>query len=192
MEQMTYRNIIQDQSIVGIAYKDGKIYGSTSIRGGLDIIPKAEKAKIFVWDVATESKIIEIDLALPDLDKPTMISGLTFDRDGLLWGAVDGIIFAIDPATYSIIKSKNIYPDIKNRGMWKPDHILWGEDGLLYTDIGGKLTVIDPLKLNHVTLIGSGAEINFITLAKDKDENQNIYFLEEATTDLKMITVIAC
>lgn len=192
MEQKIYRNVVQHQSIVGIAYKDGKIYGSTSIRGGLDIVPKAEKAKIFVWDVATESKVIEIELELPDLDKPTMISALTFDKDGLLWGAVDGIIFAMDLETYSLIKSKNIYPDIKNRGMWKPDHILWGEDGLLYTDIGGKLTVLDPINLNHVTLIGSGAEINFITLAKDKYENQNIYFLEEATTELKMIPVIAC
>lgn len=190
--QKTYRNIVQDQSIVGIAYKDGKIYGSTAIRGGLDIAPTAEKAKMFVWDVATEKVIKEIDLTslLTDLDKPPMISGLTFDKDGLLWGAVDGYIFAMNPDTYEIVKSKNVYPNIKNRGMWRPVHILWGEDGLLYTDVGGKLTVMDPSNLNYVTLIGSGAEVDWIALAKDSSGNENIYFLENGTTNLKMIPVI--
>lgn len=191
-DKKIYRNVIQDQSVVGIAYKDNKIYGSTTILGGLGSTPTAAKAEMFVWDVATEKVIKEIDLTslLTDLDKPPMISGLTLGKDGLLWGAVDGYIFAMNPDTYQIVKSKNIYPNIKNRGMWRPVHILWGEDGLLYTDVGGKLTVMDPSNLNYVTVIGSGAEVDWIALAKDSSGNENIYFLENGTTNLKMVPVI--
>ncbi|MET3695964.1 hypothetical protein SAMN05877753_102504 [Bacillus oleivorans] len=188
----TYRNVVQDQSVVGIAYKDGFIYGSTSIRGGLDIEPAAEKAKMFVWDVEKQKKVTEFELDLDELDTPPMISGLTFDHKGLLWGAVDGILFAMDPDTYEIVKYKNIYPNVKNRGMWRPVHIEFGSDGLLYTDLGGKLTVVNPnsINLHHVTLIDNAKEIEFMTLAEDSNGNENIYFLEHNTTVLKMIPVI--
>ena len=99
---------------------------------------------MFVWDIAGKKKITEFEVKLPGLGKPPMISGLTFDDEGLLWGAVDGFIFAMDPDTYEIVKHKNIYPNIDNRGMWSPVHIHFGDDGLLYTDIGGKLAVVDP------------------------------------------------
>ncbi|MDR4890100.1 carbohydrate binding domain-containing protein [Fredinandcohnia sp. QZ13] len=191
-ERETHRNIVQDQSIVGLAYKDGKIYGSTTVRGGLDIEPTAKKAKMFVWDVKGKKKITEFELDLPELDTPPMISGLTFDGEGLLWGAVDGILFAMDPDTYEIVKSKNLYPNIKNRGMWRPVHILFGEDGLLYTDIGGKLAVVDPKseELKHVSLIDNGPEVTFMELAYDAEGNQNIYFIDGDKHYLKMIPVI--
>ncbi|WP_449537925.1 FIMAH domain-containing protein [Ferdinandcohnia sp. Marseille-Q9671] len=191
-ERETHRNVVQDQSIVGLAYKNGKIYGSTTIRGGLDIEPTAKKAKMFVWDVEGQKKITEFELDFPELDNPPMISGLTFDEDGLLWGAVDGILFAMDPETLEVVKSKNLYPNIKNRGMWRPVHILFGEDGLLYTDIGGKLAVVDPKSddLKHVSLIESGPEVSFIELAYDNEGNQNIYFIDGDQYYLKMIPVI--
>ncbi|WP_052352760.1 carbohydrate binding domain-containing protein [Neobacillus dielmonensis] len=188
----THRNIVQDQSIVGLAYKDGLVYGSTTIRGGLDIQPTASKAKMFVWDVAGQKKVTEFALNIPELDQPPMISGLTFDSDGLLWGAVDGILFAMNPKTYEIVKYKNFYPEVKNRGMWRPVHILFGKDGLLYTDLAGKLTVVDPKSsdLKHVTLISSAPEVDFMALAEEANGNENIYFLENGTTVLKMIPVI--
>ncbi|WP_052427605.1 WD40 repeat domain-containing protein [Neobacillus niacini] len=191
-ERETYRNVVQDQSVVGLAYKDGKIYGSTSIRGGLDIQPTAQKAKMFVWDVEGKQKITEFELNLPGLDAPPMISGLTFDKDGLLWGAVDGILFAMNPETYEVVKYKNFYPNVKNRGMWRPVHIEFGKDGLLYTDLAGKLTVVDPNSenLNHVTLIDTAPEVDFMVLAEDANGNENIYFLDNSTTILKMVPVI--
>ncbi|MEH7011050.1 hypothetical protein V7087_09525 [Neobacillus niacini] len=191
-ERETYRNVVQDQSVVGLAYKDGKIYGSTSIRGGLDIQPTAQKAKMFVWDVEGKQKITEFELNLPGLDAPPMISGLTFDMDGLLWGAVDGILFAMNPETYEVVKYKNFYPNVKNRGMWRPVHIEFGKDGLLYTDLAGKLTVVDPNSenLNHVTLIDTAPEVDFMVLEEDANGNENIYFLDNSTTILKMVPVI--
>ncbi|MEK4522496.1 hypothetical protein MKX96_12810 [Psychrobacillus sp. FSL W7-1493] len=191
-DRKTYRNVVQDQSIVGLSHKDGLIYGSTTVRGGLDIPPSTSKAKMFIWDMESEQKLKEFELDIPELDAPPIISGLTFDDNGTLWGAVDGIIFAMDPATQEVIKYKNIYPEIKNRGMWRPVHIEIGKDGLLYTDVGGKLTVIDPSSenLDHVSLINSGPEIDFMVLANDKEGNENIYYIDGDATHLFMIPVV--
>lgn len=191
-ERKTYRNVVQDHSIVGLAYKDGLIYGSTTVRGGLDIQPTAPKAKMFVWDVENEQKVTEFELNIPDLDTPPMISGLTFDENGLLWGAVDGILFALDPSTLEVVKYKNIYPEIVNRGMWRPVHIKFGQDGLLYTDLGGKLTVIDTntKNLEHASLVTTGPGIAFMELAHDAAGNENVYYLDGDATHLYMIPVI--
>lgn len=148
-----YRNIVQDQSVVGLAYKDGKIYGSTSIAGGLGSTPTAKEAKIFVWDVAKEKKLSEISLNIDGLDNPRMISGLEFGSDGLLWGAADGFIFAINPDTLQVVKSKNIYPTVKGYGIWRPVYLRWSEDGLLYANVAGKLTAIDPNTLDSTYIV---------------------------------------
>lgn len=191
-----YKNVVDKQSIVGLAMKDGIIYGSTSKRGGLGIpdnspILPADSPKIFVWDVEKEIKIAEFTLDIPGLNTP-MISGLTFDKEGNLWGAADGILFTIDTNTNQVSNYKNIYPEISGRGMWRPVHIKFGADGLLYTDLAGKLTVVDHTSENwdYVTLPAGGKEVDFIELAYDNEGRQNVYFLDNGATTLKMIPVI--
>ncbi len=189
-----YRNVVEKQSIVGLAMKDGIIYGSTSQRGGLNAPAESlpiEPPKVFVWDVAAETKTSEFILDIPGLNTP-MISGLTFDKEGNLWGAADGILFTLDTDTNTVSKYKNIYPEISGRGMWRPVHIKFGEDGLLYTDLGGKLTVVDPASENwdHVTVPADGKEVDFIELAYDNQGRQNVYFLDNGATSLKVIRVI--
>jgi len=191
-----YKNVVDKQSIVGLAMKDGIIYGSTSKRGGLGIpdnspILPTDSPKIFVWDVEKEIKIAEFTLDIPGLNTP-MISGLTFDKEGNLWGAADGILFTIDTNTNQVSNYKNIYPEISGRGMWRPVHIKFGADGLLYTDLAGKLTVVDHTSENwdYVTLPAGGKEVDFIELAYDKEGRQNVYFLDNGATTLKMIPVI--
>jgi WD40 repeat protein len=165
-----YRNVVQDQSIVGLAYKDGKIYGSTTIVGGLNATPTATAAKIFVWDTATKQKVAEVTPNLPG-KAPTMISGLTFDEDGLLWAAANGTIFAVDPDTLQVVKSKEIYPNVVDYGMWRPIHMRWGTDGLLYTDLYGKLTVFNTKTLEFQDL---GVSSQLFTLGNDN----HIYYIQ--------------
>lgn len=191
-----YKNVVDRQSIVGLAMKDGIIYGSTSTKGGLGIasgseILPTEPPKIFVWDVEKEIKIGEFSLDIPGLNTP-MISGLTFDKEGNLWGVADGILFTWDTINNKVAKYKNIYPDISNRGMWRPVHIKFGVDGLMYTDLGGRMTVVDYTSENmdYVTLPTGGKEVDFIELAYDNLGRQNVYFLDNGATNLKMIPVI--
>lgn len=189
-EKEVYRNIVENQSVVGIAIKDGILYGSTSIFGGLGINPAAQKPKIFLWDLATKEKIGEYDLDISDMSA-NLISGLTFDKDDKLWGAADGVIFTWDTVEKKVSKYKKLYPEVKRYGRWRPTDIVFGEDGLLYTDLGGKLTVLNPQTDNwkHITLNSDNKTIAVLTLAKDAKGHQSIFYIEADGSEMKMIAV---
>lgn len=179
VKHKVFRNVVQDQSIVGLAHLDGKMYGSTTIHGGLGIPASQSEAKIFVWDTVKNEKITEFTPNIPG-GKITMISGLTIGPDGLLWAAANGTIFAVDPATLEVKKSKEIYTGVSSYGMWRPIHLRWGTDGMLYTDLNGKLTVIHPTTLEFQNL---GVNTQLFTLGNDG----NIYYA--ASSKLYMIPV---
>lgn len=176
-----YRNVVQDQSIVGLAYRDGKVYGSTSIHGGLGVQATATEAKMFVWDTETHSKVTEFTPKLSSAKKnPVMISGLSFGPDGLLWAAADGILFAVNPDTLEVVKEVTVYPEVQDYGMWNPIHLRWGQDGLLYTDLHGQITVLD---INAMEVVFTGPKASYMVLGDDG----HIYYAEG--TRLKMIPV---
>lgn len=141
-----HRDVVTDQSIIGLAYKDGKLYGGTSIWGGLGIQPSQSEAKMFIWDVENAQKIDEFTVSIPGIDEtPKMIGGLSFGPDGLLWGVVAGSVFAMNPETKEIVKSKVIFPsDYINNSTWRPYYLRWGNDGLLYTTVGRNMVVLNP------------------------------------------------
>lgn len=190
-ELQTHRNVVKDQSIVGLAKKGNLIFGSTTTKGGLDVNPTATKPVIFVWDIAGKQKIKEIELNIPGLGQTPMISGLTFDEKGMLWGAVDGFLFTVDLDTYQVVNYKNIYPNIQNRGMWRPVHIEMGEDGFVYSDVGGRLTVVDPSTSawEHTT-VATAKEVDFMTLTHDKDGKQNIYIVQADPIGIDEIKIV--
>ncbi|WP_142759821.1 cohesin domain-containing protein [Bacillus sp. HNG] len=142
-----HRNIVENQSIISLAYKDGKIFGSTSINGGLSSETKATEAKIFVWDIDKEKKIKEISLDIPGLYNPPAIGGLSIGPDGLLWGAVNGIVFAMDPESLAVIKYKNLFPTDGSWGQWGAYNVEWQND-ILYMQLGRRLVAIDPISLD--------------------------------------------
>ncbi|QWC22481.1 hypothetical protein KJK41_19825 [Bacillus haikouensis] len=176
-----FENVIHNQAIVALAEKGDKLYGSTTIAGGLGIDPTEEAAKVFVWDLESNEKITEFVPDIPGLDyNPRMISGMSEGPDGLLWSAADGTIFAMDPETLEVVKSKTIYEDVKNYGRWRPIHIRWDDNGIMYTTLAGKLTAIDPDSLDYKTL----GSTELMTVGIDGD----IYYADG--TDLMKIDVL--
>lgn len=170
-DTIVHENVVHNQAITGLAEKDGLLYGSTTVAGGLGIEPSEDAAKIFVWDIAKGEKITEFVPEIPDMTiLPRMISGMSLGPDDLLWSATGGTILAIDPETLDIVKSKSIYPEIEDYGRWRPIQIRWGEDGLMYTTLAGKITVIDPITLESETL----AATELMTLGDDG----NIYYAD--------------
>lgn len=187
-EKQVYRDIIKDHSIIGLAYKDGKIYGSTTKSGGLNTTMPKNNPEVFVWDIAQKKMTMHTELtALKGLGTHRMISGLTIGPDGLLWGGVDGILFALNPDDLSIVKQKNIYSDVKDYGMWRPYYFRWGEDGLLYAGLANRMTVVDPDTMEHRSLTPSNFEMSFMTLAKDAEGHEQIYYAN--STKLMMIPI---
>lgn len=163
-----FRNIVQDQSIIGLAYENGKLYGSTTINGGLGSTPTADEAKLFVWDPVAEKKIKETSLNIDGLEKPEHIGELKVGpKDGYIWGASKGFIFALDPETLNVVKSVEIDSN-PAMDVWNAIHLEWSKNGLLYADIGNSLYVINPETLEHKFITNT---VSF-TLGEDGD----IYF----------------
>lgn len=111
------------------------------------------------------------------------IGQLTFGPDGLLWGAAWGTVFAMDPDTLEVVKSREVFPtDWKFGHMWRPIQMRWGDDGLLYTTLGRNLTVINPESLDHRVL---AEKTELMTLGGDG----YIYYAQG--TELKRIALPA-
>ncbi|WP_053365839.1 FIMAH domain-containing protein [Bacillus sp. FJAT-27245] len=172
-DTVVYPNVVHNQAIAGLAEVNGKLYGSTTVAGGLGTDPTEQAAKIFIWDMEKGEKITEFVPEIPGVTvQPKMISGMSLGPDGLLWSAADGSIFAMDSETLEIVKSKNIFPEVKDYGRWRPAHIRWSEDGLMYTTLAGNLTIIDPVSLEHEVL----AKTELMTIGNDG----NIYYADKA------------
>ncbi|HWO77308.1 MAG TPA: hypothetical protein VNM69_15675 [Bacillus sp. (in: firmicutes)] len=160
-----YENFIHNQSITGLAEKDGKLFGSTTVYGGLGITPTETAAKLFVWDIEKGEKIAEFVPQIPGVTaQPKMIGGIALGPDELIWAATDGTIFAIDPVTLEVVKSKNIFPETENYGKWRPAQVRM-DDGLIYTTLAGRITVVDPISLEHEILVDSETEL--MTIGND-------------------------
>ncbi|WP_169082983.1 PQQ-binding-like beta-propeller repeat protein [Paenibacillus sp. PL91] len=170
-----HRHVVENQSVLSTTFHNNKLYGSTTIRGGLGSEPSEEEAKIFVWDAVAEQKIAEFPLRIPGLEKPIFIGDLSVGPDGLIWGASYEYIFALDPDTYEVVKSKKIYPKL-NFSQWAHHPLRWSEDGLLYVLFNNKLTVIDPETLEFRTL----ADTSRFDLGMDG----NLYFTDQATNTI--------
>ncbi|WP_243355793.1 carbohydrate binding domain-containing protein [Bacillus litorisediminis] len=176
-EWKSIRNIIPNQSIVGLAYLNGVVYGGSSIFGGLGIEPIELAAKMFAYNVSTE-EIEVFDLGIADF-QPEMIGELSIGPDHNLWGIAwgygnDGMaksfVFAMSPESREILKSTELYPGVHRGSQWRPFFIRWSDEGLLYTTVARRLTVIDPETMLSQQLISD------IVNLMDLDREGNIYY----------------
>ncbi|MFC0524717.1 carbohydrate binding domain-containing protein [Pontibacillus salicampi] len=179
-----YRNIVENQSVNGLAYFDGKLYGSTTIQGGLGSTPTAEEAKLFVWDPATKKLEKEVSLDLEGLDKPEHIGELIIGKnDAYIWGASAGYIFALNPETLEVEKSKRLVQD-PPMGAWNRINLEWSEDGFLYANTGGDLYVLNTETMEHKYVTN--------TVSFDIGEDGDIYFSPYGNrTQLSKIEVLS-
>lgn len=169
-----FPNIIPNHSIVGLAWHEGRIYGSTSIHGGLGSHPVAEKGKVFIWDLEDEEIVLSRELEIPGSGTHGLISGISIGPDGRIWGGVNGTVFVLDPETLAVVRYQVIYPDVTQHGRWRPVHFRWGNDGLLYCNLADRITVINPETLEHVS---AGVSSGLMTLGPDG----NVFYVKGAT-----------
>ncbi|WP_226675814.1 FIMAH domain-containing protein [Rossellomorea aquimaris] len=188
-EWNTIRNIIENQSIIGLAYKDGMLYGGSTTAGGLGIDPTEKEARMFEY-VASTGDYELFDLELDGIKTPEMIGELSFGPDGNLWGAAYGVndegtansvIFAMDPDSKEIVKQKEFYTGVHRGSQWRPFFLRWDDQGMLYTTVARKLTVIDPETMMSKQIIGDTVNL------MDIDQEGNIYYA--AGADLMKLPV---
>lgn len=181
-EWSSIRNIIENQSIIGLAYHNGIVYGGSTISGGLGIDPSEPEARMFAYDTATgEHEVFDLEAA--GLDKPEMIGELSIGPDGNLWGVAWGydadrsyntVVFSMDKESRQVLKSTEIYSGVHRGSQWRPFYIRWDDQGYLYTTAGRKLTVINPDTMASKQLISSNVDL------MDLDDEGNIYFASGA------------
>lgn len=149
-----HRNVVQDQSVTALTYKDGFVYGGTSIHGGLSSTPTQTEAELFVWDIEND-ELVTSSVVVPGVE---VIHALTVDSQGRLWGlAENGVIFEYDPDTHEVIRSVQTRATASN--MWGRLSELYPhpDNGYLYGNADGMLFRFDPDTMEFVTLMGSGA-----------------------------------
>lgn len=162
------RHVIADQSIISLAYKDGFVYGGSSIYGGLGAVPTATEAKMFIWDVANEVKVAEF---VPVPGKRA-ITELITGPDGSIWGVAEDTLFVFDPSTNQVVYSKAEFSaDYSNADhIWEGASFALGTNGLIYGTFEGRFFRIDPAT-KVITDLRSNASTYLAT-----DGNGNFYF----------------
>ncbi|SEM94093.1 Ig-like domain-containing protein [Lihuaxuella thermophila] len=154
-----HRHIVQNQSVVSLAYKNGKVYAGTSIYGGIGQDPVEQEAKLFVWDVDRGEKTFET-VPVPG---ETVIRALTVGPDGNIWGLAEGTLFIFDPETNTVIYKEDKFPqiqvsfesaaaDVEAASTRGGAHLELGKDGYLYGTADGKFFKINPYT-KHVTVL---------------------------------------
>lgn len=140
-EYEVFYNLIENESIVSLEYKDGLVYGGTSVFGGLGTTPIEEEAKLFIFDPKMKKIIYE---EVP-LEGEKAISALTFDDEGNLWGMSPGKIFQFDTKSRQIVKTKELFSfDWEGKtNYWRGAFLSYEDNGKFYGTTLGTLFSFD-------------------------------------------------
>jgi hypothetical protein len=168
-ELKVYRNIIQNQSIIALAYIDGLVYGGSSIWGGLGATPAEKEGKLFIWDVKSCEKISEV---VP-VEGKKAITALMKGPDGNLWGFAEGTLFILDVKTKKVCYKEDKFPiDYTGYGhLWRDVFIQLNTDGNIYGTAAEQFFRMDPESKEVTLLRDKGASLLEI------DDHGNIYFV---------------
>ncbi|MGW0808233.1 hypothetical protein [Nonomuraea sp. NPDC002799] len=154
------RNVIKDQSIVSLAYRNGILYGGTSIYSGQSATPPTQpEAKLFAWSVKENRLLWEM---VPAPGKPA-IPELTFDALGRLWGIAGGEVFAVSTAAKKVTKRVTLSDSTSAGGRLvfnRRDLMLYGAHAGQYVfklnPLTGRHTVLREGPVNQLAVHGSG------------------------------------
>jgi len=161
----TFENIIPHQSIVSLVEIDGRIFGGTSISGGLGVVPISSHGKIFEWD-PLEKKVLWAD----SIDNYWSISGLFKGPDDSLWAFADGSLVKYDFNNRKVLYKKVIYKyNQLPSHIWRNGLAISHPNGLMYFTLTDKLysydVATDELKMlkdnASLMILGSNNKIYF-------------------------------
>lgn len=138
-----FANLVQGQSITALAYRNGVLYGATSVYGGVGATPTATQAVVFAFNPVTGVKLWQT----APLAEAKAITGLSFDANGDLWGATIGKVFKMDIPTISTTYSYTIqtvdWSSVSN--YWSGSRVIRDpNNGLLYVTTQGNMYTINP------------------------------------------------
>lgn len=139
MELEVHDNIIENQSIYALAYRDGLLYGGSGITGGLGVDPTETEGKLFVFDPETG----EVVFSTVPVPGDGHVSGLTFDDQGNLWGVTGNSLFKFDPTTREVVAQQRYFNTDDSRSYVRGRDLQW-HNGRLVGSTSGNVFEVDP------------------------------------------------
>lgn len=159
--------VAKDQSVVTLAYRDGIVYGGTSIHNGLSTTPTTTEGQIFGFDVATRQTTF-LDVPVPG-DK-TVASIAFGEAPTTLWGMTyENNLFAYDVVTKSVTEVIDVDLPSVGANWGRTPEIQWStKDQLFYGVAGHSLFSFDPATKN-VTVLDDSKEWKAIQITTQGD-----------------------
>ncbi|WP_205127062.1 hypothetical protein [Paenibacillus ginsengarvi] len=162
-ELRVHKNIIRNQGVVSLLYRDGLVYGGTTNYGGLGTKGPIEiGGKLFIFDPGKGECVFEI---VPVPGRGT-VSGLLNGPDDRIWGVAGDHLFTFDPLsrTFSYLEAK-LKRGAANETVWADADLAIGDDGNVYgTNAQRQFFQIRPDTM-EVTILANG--YRYLTKAAD-------------------------
>lgn len=152
--------LVNDQGVSALAYYNGKVYGGTSVAGGLGSTPTQADAKFFIYNPATDTTTVRSLPTVVGRSHLTSITALAAASDGRIWGFAEGCLFIYNPSTDMITHIWDKFTDVNygTAGAWYDAALQPTKDGMLYGTIKQKyLFRIDLSTGNIIQLLNTGA-----------------------------------
>lgn len=166
-----HRDVIPGQSIVALAYRDGILFGGTTIHGGLGVEPTEKEGKLFLWDVKKGNKVFD---TVPVPGKRG-VSALRFGPDGNLWGWAEGTLFIFDPKERRVIYAdEKLSTETPPRHFWRGGFMSEPDGGSFYGMLYGNLYRLDAAT-RTLEVMARGADLELLA----RDEAGHLYFVKK-------------
>lgn len=168
---------ITDLSLIALAYAEGKVYGGTTISGGLGAAPTQTRAKLLEFDVTAGTGR---GIALPEsIPNQKVISAVLAGPEGRIWLMVEGWLVIYNPATGVFEHQANLFPEVvykptANAAKLRDAALHLGYDGWIYGTISDRvLFKLDPATkaLTVITEKEGGTGLT-------EDVYRNLYFFK--------------
>ncbi|SJM45276.1 secreted protein [Frigoribacterium sp. JB110] len=163
-----FRNVVNDQTVLSLAYRGGLIYGGTGIWGGIGVEPSTSEGHLFIFDPAT-SEVVYSGVPVPGAEN---VSALTFDDDGNLWGFTANELFKFDPTTREVVLTER-YFDFDDSSIYATGRELFWHEGKLVGSSNNQLFEIDPETLEMTVLLTDAYGLAI-------DRNGSYYYARQA------------
>lgn len=192
----TVLDIVDKQSIISLAYKNNKVYGGSSIFGGIGSTqdPSVQEGKVFTWQT-TSTNTLPVPQYVP-VSGRKVISDLIVGPDGNIWGLAEGNsstdasrnmtsdLFIFDPNNPDAAHTTVYANKFSSSGnvTWQGGKMVVGKDGNVYVSIGGKLYAVETSSATKdaVMLVSTG--VSLLTA----DANGDLYYVKYETNLYKL------
>ncbi|WP_127581566.1 hypothetical protein [Paenibacillus koleovorans] len=169
------RNIVNNQSVISLAYKDGYIYGGSSVSGGLGAAPTESSAKLFKYNIAAGTTT-PISLPVSGL---AAVTSVIVGPDNNIWMMAEGYLFIYNPSTGTFAYNSNLFPSVTYNPTAASTIILDAslvnaKDGYVYGVIKGTYFFKIHPTTKAVTTLESTANGKVRLI---EDEFRNLYYI---------------